>query len=389
MFEKLKETVNDNILKKSNEHIKTIKKINKKNQKKVRLLTLIACIFIFVAVMITGNFTMIMAMMGIGTSNFQGDFSGNRKFQKLSIKETLYDNLNANINFSDQNVINILVFGLDESEERDGSYSVFRPDTIILASIDLEKKTIQMVSIPRDTYVPIYGRNGKDKINACFYYGAIGKDTPKEEFEGGVNCLKGTVSELLGGIPINYYIGINMDGVPKVVDTIGGVSVNVHTTIYEKNSNVVSIPKGEQILDGAHFLWYARYREYAMGDIGRVEVQQNLMKALFKQMTSSQSIMKLPKAISQVFDIIETDISFKQITSLAFAMKDFSIDNLKTATVPGTFGNYYKISYWVVNQYERVELISEMFGITISPSEQDPKYRAVEEPPATPEVPTQ
>ncbi len=355
-----------------------VKKKKRKKQKRMQRIIFIVCTLLILVILGISNIDTILGWVGIGgVENFQGDLSGNRKFQKLSIKETLYDNLSADINFSDQNVINILFFGMDRDEARTGEYTIFRPDTIILASINLKEKTVQLISVPRDSYVPIYGRNGKDKINACFYYGSLDGDTDEEKFQGGIECLEGTVSQLLGGIPINYYIGVDMTGVPQIIDTIGGVKVDVLEDIYQHGSNtIISIHKGEQVLNGEQFLYYARYREYAEGDIGRVAIQQKLLKDLFNQVKSSESIMKLPKAISQAFDIILTDMSFKQMSSLAFTLKDFSVDNIKAATVPGMFGNLRGLSYWIINQYERVNFVKQYFGLSISPSTQDPKYIA-------------
>jgi anionic cell wall polymer biosynthesis LytR-Cps2A-Psr (LCP) family protein len=165
-----------------------------------------------------------------------------------------------------------------------------------------------------------------------------------------------------------------MDGVPQVIDTIGGVKVDIPEDIYQYHSNEIFKYKGEYVLNGQEFLYYARYREYSDGDIGRVATQQRLLKALFEQMTSSESIMKLPKAISQTFDIIMTDISFKQMTTLAFTLKDFNTDNIKTATMPGTFGNLHSLSYWIISQSQRVTFVKEYFGLSISPSTQDPTY---------------
>lgn len=374
----MKKRINQNEISEENTQNKRIivKKHKRKKQKRMQRIIIILCALLVVGILGVSNINTILGWVGIGADNFQGDLSGNRKFQKLSIKETLYDNLSADINFSDQNVINILFFGMDRDEERTEEYTIFRPDTIMLASINLEQKTVKLISIPRDSYVPIYGRNGKDKINACFYYGSLEGDTDEEKFQGGIECLEGTVSQLLGGIPINYYIGVDMTGVPQIIDTIGGVKVDVHEDIYLYNSNVVSIYKGEQVLDGSHFIWYARYRQYSDGDIGRVAIQQKLLKALFAQITSAESIMKLPKAISMTFDIILTDMSFKQMSSLALTLKDFNINDIKTAMVPGTFGNLRGLSYWIISQYQRVDFVKEYFGLSISPSTQDPTYIA-------------
>ena len=82
--------------------------------------------YLVIGILVVGNLPMILAWTGLSdTGNFSNDLAGNRKYQKLAIKNTLYENLDANINFADQNVINILFFGMDESIERESRYSVF------------------------------------------------------------------------------------------------------------------------------------------------------------------------------------------------------------------------------------------------------------------------
>lgn len=354
------------------------KKTKRSRQKRLKIWISVVCSLLIIGILVVGNLPMILAWTGLSdTGNFSNDLAGNRKYQKLAIKNTLYENLDANINFADQNVINILFFGVDESLEREGRWSVFRPDTIMLLTVNLDTQDIQITSVPRDSRVPIAGRSGKDKINSCFYYGTLIADNEEDYFDTGVECLKGTVSELLGGVQINYYIGVNMDGVPEIIDTIGGVKFNLAQDISYQGQ---SLSAGEQILSGEDFLLCARFRGYPGGDIDRVKVQQQLLLALFDQLTSSESIMKLPKAISQTFDIITTDLTFKQITTLAFTLKDFDLSSINTDTVPGFYGNLYGVSYWIINQSARVDFVKETYGITIRPDAQDPTYIPKEEP---------
>ncbi len=292
----------------------------------------------------------------------------NKKFELLSTKASLYENFDEEITVGEGNTVNFLVFGMDRNAKRENSYSSFRPDTIILATVNLDDLSIKLLSLPRDTYVPIHGRGGKDKINACFYYGSLGK-SDEESFEGGINCLMGTVSDLLK-VPINYYAGVDMEGVIDIIDVLGGVEVDVHTDVYIKDNLLVK--EGKQVLNGKQFLAYARSRNYAMGDIGRVDVQQKLLKALFKTVTSTSNITKLPKLVQQAFDMVITNITFEQATGLAFTLMDFSTSNIETDTLPGTFGNLNSISYWIINQSQLRSFAKKWYGVTIPSRTQDP-----------------
>jgi LCP family protein required for cell wall assembly len=260
----------------------------------------------------------------------------------------------------DKNVINIIIFGIDRDATRAESAEIFRPDTIVLTSINLETKSITMTSIPRDTYVPLYGNGGKTKINACMYYGTIyGKKD--NDFDNEIDCLMQTVSALFGGVPIDYYFGVDMDTVVNVVDVMGGVEFDVPYDIYYQHK--IKIKKGLQVLNGYDFLFLARDRENAGSDIERTAMQQKMLKSMFDQLKTSNKLMTLPKIYNSLKDKIYTNMSFEQIVSLAASAKGIDVNNIKTYTFPGYYGSRDSISYWIINQAGRVSLIKELFGI--------------------------
>ena len=337
-------------------------KKKKSVKKRLRTLAIVLCVLVGIGFLVVSNAGLILEALGIGSSTFHAEVSNNKKYNKLMAKENLYNDLDASAIFQNQNIINVLVFGMDRNTAREDDYSIFRPDTIMLASVDIETQKINIISIPRDSRVPIYSRGGSDKINSCFYYGSLPYETDAEMLQGGLDCLKGTVSELFNGIPIHYYVGVDMDGVPAIIDELGGVYTDVHTDIYKHNSSKLLVEEGERTLTGKEFINYARCRDYVLGDIDRVSVQQKLIKALFKELVSFDSLLKLPKVISQTFDIMITDMEFKQMASLAYSVKDFSSEDLNTATVPGNFQNLNKVSYWKVNEYALDELVDEMYS---------------------------
>lgn len=363
----------DEVLKETSAVEESAEMKKKKKKKKHRALKIIICVVCVLVVLVTMCISYLQGLIG-GQSVFADDFSSSKKYQKLYRKYNLYSDLDANSEFANTNVVNILMFGLDRNESREDEYEVFRPDTIILVSVNLETCEISLLSIPRDSYVYIYGRGGKDKINTCFYYGYLEADSedPDVIFQSGVETLVGTVSELLGGIPINYYVGVDMDGAVDIIDYIGGVKVDVHTDIVVQQYN---IPAGEQVLDGRNFLVYATYRQYERGDIDRVSVQQRLLVDLFDTVKEI-SVIKIPGLVGRVYDMLETNISLRQALALGMTLiNDFSSENISMQTMPGNFGNYYGISYWIIDQSARVDLVSDMFGITISPDAQDERYK--------------
>lgn len=343
---------------------------NKKSKRRFVGLIVVLLIVIALALAVM-NYEKILAVFGM-SSDFSGQTQDNEKYTMLSVKENLYENIDPNVLLGDTNYINILLFGLDEDESRHDTYTVFRPDTIMLISVNFDTEKISILSIPRDTYVPIYGRSGKDKINSCFYYGSLKSYSSSEEmFLNGVDTLKGTVSNILGGVPIHYYVGVNMDTAADIIDAMGGVYFNLEYDVY-LDGNSLFYTAGEKVWDGENFITLARLRGYADGDIARTQMQQKLLKALFDALKQIK-LTKLPGVVKLAYQSISTDIDMKTAVSFVLAAMDIDTSNIETATMPGFFGAYRNVSYWVIDQTQRVALIKDLYGISASYMEQDPK----------------
>ncbi len=218
--------------------------------------------------------------------------------------------------FTKSNRVNVLLLGINSG----------MTDTIMLVSFDQDAKHVDVISIPRDTYYDRDGANGEaaKKINAAYQ-------------KNPVNTAK-AVSEILLGIPINYYAVIEYDGVKNIVDAMGGVPMNItvkggmhYKDPYDTPPLVIDIPEGEQVLDGEHAVQFLRYRKgYAMGDLGRVEAQQEFVKSAFKQCLS----FDLPKIAKTVFENVDSDITIGVAMSLATKAIGISGDAITTYTLP-------------------------------------------------------
>ena len=153
--------------------------------------------------------------------------------------------------------INVLVVGTDAEE-----YDSGRADSIIVFNLDLDNKRVHALSIPRDSRVDIPGYKNKTKINHSYAY-------------GGIELTKQTVENLLH-VPIDYYAVTNFAGFEDIVETVGGVYIDVpirmrtHTWYGD-----IDLQPGFQHLDGKSALAYVRWRGTATADIGRIERQQN------------------------------------------------------------------------------------------------------------------
>ncbi|MBP2626392.1 MAG: yvhJ [Firmicutes bacterium] len=246
--------------------------------------------------------------------------------------------------------INILLIGLDDGDP-DNPHSPRRSDAIMVASIDSENKTINLLSIPRDSRVMIPGYDGYEKINNAYFY-------------GGSDLAVGTVKEFLH-IPIHYYVVIDWQSFIKVVDILGGVNLNVeHDMNYEDPYENLSIhlSKGNQHLDGEKAGQYVRYRHDELGDIGRVERQQQFLRALNNQMLQSGTILKLPALMTTISKYVHTDMNMYDLAKVANLLREMKANSLHAEMLPGDFATINDLSYWSPDMDKTQTLVNSMFG---------------------------
>lgn len=270
----------------------------------------------------------------------------------------LYNNGNAEasdiFNFisggSDESRINILLLGLEHE----------RTDTMMIASYDTKSKSVDIISIPRDTYVDRDGfvNNANNKINTVY--------TVK-----GMEGLKDTIKSVTG-ITIEKYVAVDYDGVRAAVDAVGGVEVDVpfHMRYKDPYSDPplnIDIPAGKQIIDGKNAMEFLRfrktnykgYRGYEEGDLGRIKVQQDFIKAAIKKALS----YRLPKVVADVFPYVGTDFSLTEATSLALNSVGLSTDNINFYVLPGTTKTMNRISFFIYDPDETKDLVYSIYGI--------------------------
>jgi len=264
-----------------------------------------------------------------------------------------------------QNRVNVLLLGVDESTERE-NWGSFRTDTMILVTIDFSTNDVDMISVPRDSYVKLYNSSGAQlkndlgegkmgKVNSAF---SEGGGAQKKGYQ--YACM--TVSKLLGGVPINYYVGFNMNVVKQVVDAMGGVDYYVDIPV-TMNGRTLEI--GQQHLDGQAVLDYCRMRK-GSSDIARVERQQNMIMAIFKQLKSTDQIKHIPSIYKAVEANIQTNLDFTQISSLALLALRMDLDQLEKHTVEGGFLNMTGTSYWGVSSSKLKKTVDSIFGIDMT-----------------------
>ena len=247
-------------------------------------------------------------------------------------------------------IIYILLLGTDRTEERDSILGVYRTDTIVIARVDLIGKEIRALNIPRDTYTLLPIINKKDRINAAYAYGS--KDGK------GVEATIDVVKAFLELPVIDYYFLLEMEPIPEIVDSLGGVYLDVEINM---ETHGVNLSKGYQLLDGNKAFDYIHWRYSAMGDIDRIKRQQKFAKAMFKKLRDEGSMVKAAELILKYSKNIETSMTPKQLISFAKLASEISQDDISYSMIPGYSKTVNKKSVWVPDEEETREVLREFF----------------------------
>lgn len=209
----------------------------------------------------------------------------------------------------------ILLMGIDSTDEVLEKNAIANGDTLILITFNPKTLNATMLSIPRDSYVPI----------ACWSDKAENKITHAAGY--GTDCMMNTIEEYFG-INIDYYAKINFKGLVKLVDAVGGVDVNVDAsqtlcTDDSSRGGEVCINPGPQTLNGEQALVYARNRkQLANGDFGRGQHQQEIVMALLDKMKGITKVSSFMDILNTVSNSLDTNLTTKQILSFYNILKD-------------------------------------------------------------------
>lgn len=254
--------------------------------------------------------------------------------------------------------VNILLLGMDSNEQRlESEREDFRTDTMLLVSIDFSRKKVDMITVPRDSYVTVTRATGSlYKVNSAAYFGGGMCDS-------GFRNACDTISGVFGGIPVNYYVGVNMDGLRALVDAIGGVYYDVDVdTEYEG----IKLTPGYQYLDSQEVLTYCRVRKGIGTDIDRQERQQKMLVAIFKQLKSNGKIEDIPEIYQSLKDMIYTNLSFEQICALALFSQSFDgLDDIGRYVLKGEYHWAYDVYFYLIDQQAKADLVKEVLGENI------------------------
>ncbi|QYF84847.1 LytR family transcriptional regulator [Brevibacterium sp. PAMC21349] len=248
------------------------------------------------------------------------------------------DKRTKDLALSDQEPFSMLMLGVDE---RDGDKG--RSDTMIVLTVNPQKKSVKMLSIPRDTRTEIVGHGTQDKINHAFAF-------------GGAKMSMDTVENFLD-IPIDYYMKINMEGFKDIVDAVGGVTVQ---NDLDFTSDGIHFAKGTHTLTGKEALAYSRMRhDDPSGDFGRQSRQRAIIEAVIKEGASLSSLTKYDEVFDALGNNIQTNLTFNDMMDIQKNYRDAS----KSITQSSINGNGTKIDgiyYYIVSDEEKEKVQSEL-----------------------------
>jgi len=235
---------------------------------------------------------------------------------------------------------NILVLGIDTGEPYNRRP---RSDTIMIYSIQPCKNRILEVSVPRDSRVQIPG-HGVMNINRAFEI-------------GGASLSEKTVEQLFD-IRIHRVAVVDFAGFTKLIDAIGGITINVEEEFNEKYNVHPPLPTGRVTLNGQQALVYVRVRR---SDIERVQRQQQFVHALYEQIIAKKAYITLANFILNNPDVIVTNFSNSELLNMAKNANRYASYKLETVFLRGKAVAIDGLSTWILNE-EDVKNVHEMLS---------------------------
>jgi polyisoprenyl-teichoic acid--peptidoglycan teichoic acid transferase len=258
--------------------------------------------------------------------------------------------------------VNILVMGIDQgldSEDKKGAQGPSdmlrsRSDTMLLVRLDPDTHKANALTIPRDTQVEIPGM-GVEKINAA-------------NWKGGPELASQVVSKTLSDVPVDRYIRVSTRAFIDLVDVMGGVEVFVPKRMkYDDFTQKlhINLQPGLQTLNGEQAQGFVRFRYDDLGDIGRAQRQQTLLKALQKKFQNPLMLARLP----QVFSVLQKHMDSNMSLGEMLALVQFGIQTqgsqFQMVMLPGRFStpDEFELSYWLMDPVATARVMKTYFEV--------------------------
>ncbi|MCL5116935.1 MAG: LCP family protein [Firmicutes bacterium] len=286
-----------------------------------------------------GVLVAIIVVLGGGAYGYQRYLSNLNNVFSSTVKA-------AGTNALFQHRITILLMG--SSLETSSSNQVLtgkkvrnRSDTLILVSIDPKTKQVGVLSIPRDTRVNVPGVGMTKIAEATFFGGA-----PET-----VRVVENTFH-----VPIDYYAYISMFQFAKLINDMGGLTVDVpHNEVYDVSSGKlgINLHAGVQHLTGLQVLQFVRFRNTSEGDIGRIQQQQVILRDMAHQLLQPSMIPRIPALAHDLMSSLSaTNMNVNQFIALGLFARHLNLSSVRYGTIPGHSSTHMdpymhvRLSYW-------------------------------------------
>ena len=257
--------------------------------------------------------TLIILLITVGGVYWYGNHLFN-KIEKVKIDtndvgitEEIQDKLSEYSN----SVINIALFGIDAEEGSAG-----RSDSIIIATIDTTHKKLKLTSIMRDSYVNI-GDRGLDKINHAYAFGGaqLAIKTLNENFD----------------LNIEDFIAVNFTTMPKIIDKLGGVTIDITSEEVSHISGISSA--GTYTLTGEQALAYSRIRYASGGDYVRTDRQRTVLNKVFEKILDA-NVTQYPGLLSEILPMVKTSLDYSEILDIGSEILKMGVTGLEQERFP-------------------------------------------------------
>ena len=253
--------------------------------------------------------------------------------------------------------VNVLVLGVDrvlDPNMTGDDLFTGHSDSMLLIHVNPQLKGVNVLSIPRDTQVEI-PNIGITKINQA-------------NASGGPALVGKVVTDTFNGVQVDRYVRFSTDAFRELIDQVGGVRVYVPIDmVYEDKTQKLSIDlkQGWQTLNGNQAEQFARFRNDGFGDIGRVQRQQTLLKAIKEQMASPFVVPRIPGILQAMQKYVDTNLSLEEMSAILNYGLGLDQKAVKMVLLPGRFSEpkEFRASYWIMDDRKRDRIMKDFFEI--------------------------
>lgn len=258
-----------------------------------------------------------------------------------------------------EEVYNFLVLGIDRAANLS--------DVIMIVSYDVKNADINVLALPRDTYINV-GAN-YNKLNS--YFAAQYNNSRKTGAERYIDAIEGMMDFIENGlcIKLDRYICMDLAGFREIVDAIGGVTVDIpfHMEYNDPAQDLyIDLPAGEQHLDGERAEHFVRFRKgFFNGDIGRISMQRLFLTAFAKQVKENLTVQGAVNMASSMLEHVTTDLSLRDISYFAKHAISVDLDSISFETLPGDGVNNPDsgASYYVIYSGAVLSIVNDAFNV--------------------------